>query len=179
MSDQLVFERRVVFHAEYPLLGRLLEGRNIFASDEVIEQKDQLLCAVQDWMQERCGHLLSDYHALSTNIVIAEVVTNGALHGNAYTPGTALAVRLAIREVLEGTCPCLHFSLCVEGVGEEFDPEKVVDPTALENLEKPIGRGLLLTRHYGWMLSQKPFPYGKAITYEATFPVFSTAEQAH
>ncbi|HOF18390.1 MAG TPA: ATP-binding protein [Phycisphaerae bacterium] len=36
--------------------------------------------------------------------------------------------------------------MCDEGTG--FDPTRVPDPTADENLEKPSGRGLMLMRAY-------------------------------
>jgi serine/threonine-protein kinase RsbW len=32
--------------------------------------------------------------------------------------------------------------------GPGFDPADVPDPTAVENLERPCGRGLMLMRHY-------------------------------
>ena len=32
--------------------------------------------------------------------------------------------------------------------GKGFDPTDVPDPTAIENLERPCGRGLMLMRHY-------------------------------
>ena len=36
----------------------------------------------------------------------------------------------------------------VEDQGPGFDPSRVLDPTAPENLDKPCGRGLFLMRHY-------------------------------
>ena len=36
----------------------------------------------------------------------------------------------------------------VEDQGSGFDPSRVPDPTAPENLDKPCGRGLFLMRHY-------------------------------
>ena len=36
----------------------------------------------------------------------------------------------------------------VEDQGPGFDPSRVPDPTAPENLDKPCGRGLFLMRHY-------------------------------
>src|SRR5438132_1325023 len=32
--------------------------------------------------------------------------------------------------------------------GKGFDPSDVPDPTAIENLERPCGRGLMLMKHY-------------------------------
>jgi len=32
--------------------------------------------------------------------------------------------------------------------GSGFDPGDVPDPTAVENIERPCGRGLMLMRHY-------------------------------
>src|ERR1700722_9656826 len=41
-----------------------------------------------------------------------------------------------------------HFLLEVEDQGPGFDPARVPDATAPENLARPCGRGLLLMRHY-------------------------------
>jgi serine/threonine-protein kinase RsbW len=40
----------------------------------------------------------------------------------------------------------LEVRITDEGIG--FDPSDVPDPTAVENLERPCGRGLMLMRHY-------------------------------
>jgi serine/threonine-protein kinase RsbW len=41
-----------------------------------------------------------------------------------------------------------RFDVLIRDEGHGFDPEDVPDPTAVENLERPCGRGLMLMRHY-------------------------------
>ena len=41
-----------------------------------------------------------------------------------------------------------RFEVHITDEGPGFDPGDVPDPTAVENLERPCGRGLMLMRHY-------------------------------
>ena len=41
-----------------------------------------------------------------------------------------------------------RFEVHISDEGPGFDPTDVPDPTAVENLERPCGRGLMLMRHY-------------------------------
>jgi serine/threonine-protein kinase RsbW len=41
-----------------------------------------------------------------------------------------------------------RFDVRIIDEGRGFDPSDVPDPTAIENLERPCGRGLMLMRHY-------------------------------
>ena len=41
-----------------------------------------------------------------------------------------------------------RFEIRILDEGTGFDPSDVPDPTAIENLERPCGRGLMLMRHY-------------------------------
>jgi serine/threonine-protein kinase RsbW len=41
-----------------------------------------------------------------------------------------------------------RFEIRITDEGEGFNPEDVPDPTAIENLERPCGRGLLLMRGF-------------------------------
>jgi serine/threonine-protein kinase RsbW len=41
-----------------------------------------------------------------------------------------------------------RFDIDITDEGPGFDPQDVPDPTAVENLERPSGRGLMLMRHY-------------------------------
>ena len=40
------------------------------------------------------------------------------------------------------------FEIMISDEGPGFDPNDVPDPTDIENLERPCGRGLMLMRHY-------------------------------
>jgi serine/threonine-protein kinase RsbW len=41
-----------------------------------------------------------------------------------------------------------RFDVLVADEGPGFDPTDVPDPTAVENLERPSGRGVMLMKHY-------------------------------
>ena len=41
-----------------------------------------------------------------------------------------------------------RFEVSITDEGQGFDPGDVPDPTAVENIERPCGRGLMLMRYY-------------------------------
>ena len=65
-----------------------------------------------------------------------ESMVNAVTHGNGYDKDKS--VHFAVR-VEDGT-----LTISIRDEGEGFDPHGVPDPTALENLLKTSGRGLLL-----------------------------------
>jgi serine/threonine-protein kinase RsbW len=76
----------------------------------------------------------------SIKLAVEEALVNAIKHGNQMD--RAKQVRISYR---------LHadrFEVSVSDEGAGFDPTDVPDPTAIENLERPCGRGLMLMRHY-------------------------------
>jgi serine/threonine-protein kinase RsbW len=73
-------------------------------------------------------------------VALEEALINAVKHGHGGDPAKEVRVRYAVSpdEAL----------VAVEDQGPGFDPGRVPDPLAPENLEKPSGRGLLLMRHY-------------------------------
>ncbi len=84
-----------------------------------------------------------------------------------YPQASCFALRLAIEEAMSNAFRHGHrdlepdadielawdvspdrITIVVEDQGPGFDPETLPDPTAIENIEKPSGRGLLLIRAY-------------------------------
>lgn len=76
----------------------------------------------------------------AARLTLEEAICNAIKHGNQYDPSKVVEVRYAVQpnQVL----------IEVEDEGAGFDPAQIRDATALENLDKPCGRGLLLIRHY-------------------------------
>ncbi len=89
-----------------------------------------------------------------------------ALKANHFTEKEIFGIRLALEEALVnaikhgnnldkskkvhiayGVTP-ERFDIRITDEGPGFDPQEVPDPTAVENLERPCGRGLMLMRHY-------------------------------
>jgi serine/threonine-protein kinase RsbW len=73
-------------------------------------------------------------------LALDEAIVNANKHGNRGDWARSVAVRYHVnpREILAQ----------VEDEGAGFDPEKVPDPLAVENLERDSGRGLYLMRTY-------------------------------
>jgi serine/threonine-protein kinase RsbW len=96
-------------------------------------------------VQDRIEQLLQDSNAqthdvFSIKLALEEALVNAIKHGNQMD--RAKKVHISYR---------LHadrFEVRIADEGPGFDPNDVPDPTAIENLERPCGRGLMLMRHY-------------------------------
>jgi serine/threonine-protein kinase RsbW len=80
----------------------------------------------------------------ATRLALEEAIVNAVKHGNRGDPDRTVRVRVhldAERVLAE-----------VEDQGDGFDPGRVPDPRAPENLERPGGRGLLMMRHHATWL---------------------------
>jgi len=84
----------------------------------------------------RCG----DRDLFRIKLAVEEAIVNAIKHGNQMN--RAKTVRVTYRVHAAG------FEIEVADEGRGFDPADVPDPTAVENLERPCGRGLMLMRHY-------------------------------
>jgi serine/threonine-protein kinase RsbW len=73
-------------------------------------------------------------------VAITEAVNNGIHHGNGSDPDRKVFIRC------ESVNP-YRIVVRVQDEGKGFDPDRLPDPTAPENLENPGGRGVFLMRH--------------------------------
>jgi serine/threonine-protein kinase RsbW len=81
-----------------------------------------------------------DKDVFGVRLALEEALVNSVKHGHRYDPTKRVLVRYKVVH---------EYALVeVEDQGPGFDPLQVPDPTALENLERPCGRGLLLMRAY-------------------------------
>jgi serine/threonine-protein kinase RsbW len=71
-------------------------------------------------------------------MAVREAAINAVLHGNEYDPARQIEVSL------ENTGKDLMITIADQGKG--FDPDKVPDPLAQENLLRGTGRGIFLIR---------------------------------
>jgi serine/threonine-protein kinase RsbW len=106
----------------------------------------------------RCGYDEDTIFAIK--LAFEEAITNAVKHGNCNDRTKQVHLR---HYVDPGR---IVFMVRDEGCG--FRPEKVPDPTADENLERPSGRGLMLMQSYMtkvyfseagnevWLLKEKP-----------------------
>jgi serine/threonine-protein kinase RsbW len=110
----------------------------------VQDQIEQLLAAHQ------CG----EHDLFAIRLALEEALVNAIKHGNGFDRTKKVAIRYTIQPGR------FHINITDEGHG--FDPEDVPDPTAVENLERPCGRGLLLMRNY---MNEVTFnPRGNSVT---------------
>jgi serine/threonine-protein kinase RsbW len=96
-------------------------------------------------VQERIEHLLQGGKAgsqdiFSIRLALEEALVNAIKHGNQLD--RSKKVHLSYRLLDD------RFEIQIQDEGPGFDPNDVPDPTAIENLERPCGRGLMLMRHY-------------------------------
>lgn len=73
------------------------------------------------------------------HVAFEEALRNAMLHGNKLDPDKKVTIETEItsEEVI----------VSVENEGEGFDPDKLPDPTAEENLLRESGRGVYLIKH--------------------------------
>ena len=74
------------------------------------------------------------------SVAIRESVTNAVRHGNKMDPSKRVTVRFEINGP--------EFLIYVEDQGGGFDPEKLPDPLAEENLLRANGRGIFFMKSF-------------------------------
>jgi serine/threonine-protein kinase RsbW len=73
-------------------------------------------------------------------LAVREAVTNAVVHGNGQDESKPVEVGLSGTDA--------ELVITVRDRGEGFDPERVADPTAAENILKASGRGILFMRTF-------------------------------
>jgi serine/threonine-protein kinase RsbW len=84
------------------------------------------------------GHAKKDIFGM--RLALEEAIVNAIRHGNRDDPAKSVQVTFDVDP--DGALAE------VEDEGSGYDPARVPDPTAPENLERPGGRGLWLMRAY-------------------------------
>jgi serine/threonine-protein kinase RsbW len=94
----------------------------------------------QEIEQQLQAHRAGERDVFSIKLALEEALINAVKHGNQLDRAKKVAV--AYRVWAD------RFEVTITDEGTGFDPADVPDPTAVENLERPCGRGLMLMRHY-------------------------------
>jgi serine/threonine-protein kinase RsbW len=89
-------------------------------------------------LMEQHEYSMRDVFAM--RLSLEEAITNAIKHGNAGDPKKVVTV---VADVTDE-----KLRVVVQDEGEGFEPEDVPDPTSLEFIERPSGRGLMLMRAY-------------------------------
>jgi serine/threonine-protein kinase RsbW len=96
-------------------------------------------------VQEEIERLLRAHHASEKDIfgirlALEEALVNAIKHGNQLDRSKKVTIA--------STVHADRFEIHITDEGSGFDPGDVPDPTAVENIERPCGRGLMLMRYY-------------------------------
>jgi len=96
---------------------------------------------VQEEIEQRLlERRATDQEVFSVRLALEEALVNAIKHGNQLD--RAKKVYISYRFLTD------RFEIRITDEGAGFDPADVPDPTDVENLERPCGRGLMLMRHY-------------------------------
>ena len=115
-------------------------------------------------LQDRIEALLNstdatDRDRFCVRLALEEALVNAIKHGNQLDPKKKVTVRYQVWKHQA------EFHIVDEGPG--FDPNDLPDPTDIENLERPCGRGVMLIRHY--MHEVEYFAPGNAVLMRRIF----------
>lgn len=97
------------------------------------EPEDRILAEL-----ERLGYPPDTVFAIK--LALEEAMTNAVKHGNCNDPSKRILVRFSLTTE--------RMVVMVRDEGNGFCPDSVPDPTRLENLERPNGRGIMLMNSY-------------------------------
>jgi serine/threonine-protein kinase RsbW len=86
------------------------------------------------------AHQFGEKEVFGIRLALEEALVNAIKHGNQLDRDKKVHIRYQVGPE--------RFEIHITDEGTGFDPEDVPDPTAVENLERPCGRGLMLMRHY-------------------------------
>ena len=117
------------------------DPRPSFQADCIIASDPVEARRVQDAIEHalKANHF-TDHDIFGIKLALEEALVNAIKHGNQMD--RSKKVHVSYQVVPE------RFDVLITDEGPGFDPEDVPDPTAVENLERPCGRGLMLMKHY-------------------------------
>jgi len=127
----------------------LLRSKTIFMREEALDGSQEIVISSdpaearrvqEDIEQALLAQQYDEREVFSIKLALEEALINAIKHGNQMDRGKKVSIRYRIHSE--------RFDVRIIDEGTGFNPEDVPDPMAVENLERPCGRGLLLIRHY-------------------------------
>jgi serine/threonine-protein kinase RsbW len=100
--------------------------------DAILPSANQLMALIME------SHCMPENEA-DVEMAIREALANAVLHGNLQDPRKEVRISCSVQ-------PGLGISIVVKDQGKGFDPTKVSDPTAIENVLSESGRGIHLMK---------------------------------
>lgn len=110
---------------------RELEIDSDFAHAKQVEDQIVQAAKVNDYSEEAIFAL---------RLSLEEALSNAIRHGNVGDISKKVHIRYLVNSE--------RIEIFVSDEGKGFNPENLPDPTTLENLENPTGRGIMLMRAY-------------------------------
>jgi serine/threonine-protein kinase RsbW len=127
----------------------LSRSETIFMREEAQDGSQEIVISsdpaearrVQDDIEQALlSQQYDEREVFSIKLALEEALINAIKHGNQMDRNKKVLIRYRIQSE--------RFDVRIIDEGKGFNPEDVPDPMAVENLERPCGRGLLLIRHY-------------------------------
>ncbi len=85
-------------------------------------------------------HGFEDGSLFAIRLALEEAITNAFEHGHEHIQDETILVEYRVDPNA--------VDIAVQDRGPGFNPDKLPDPTAIENISKPSGRGVMLMRAY-------------------------------
>lgn len=112
-----------------------------YSIDLVIASDPEDARRVQDEIEVALkANQFSEKEIFGIRLALEEALVNAIKHGNNLDKSKKVHIAYGVDPQ--------RFDIKIRDEGPGFDPQDVPDPTAVENLERPCGRGLMLMRHY-------------------------------
>jgi serine/threonine-protein kinase RsbW len=86
------------------------------------------------------GARYSEHDVFAIMLALEEALVNAVKHGNQLDQDKRVFISYKVTAE--------RFDITIADEGQGFNPDEVPDPTAIENIERPCGRGLLLMRGF-------------------------------
>ena len=115
----------------------MTEQTTRFVLPSHIEAVADAAAAAADFARN-CG--VAEEAAFGIDMAVREAITNAIVHGNKEDDAKQVEVAF--------TCIPQGVEIEIRDQGEGFDPGRVPDPTAVENLLKTSGRGIFFIRTF-------------------------------
>lgn len=123
-------------------VGNSMHEESLDGAHEVVIPSDPSEARrIQDDIERALvNHHYDEREIFSIKLALEEALVNAIKHGNQMDRNKKVQIQYRVRPE--------RFDIRISDEGKGFNPEDVPDPMAVENLERPCGRGLLLMRHY-------------------------------
>jgi serine/threonine-protein kinase RsbW len=117
------------------------EAGPIYTTDVVIPSDSAEARRVQEEIERLLkANAFTEHDIFGIRLALEEALVNAIKHGNNFDRNKNVRICYNVQPE--------RFDIRITDEGKGFDPEDVPDPTAVENLERPCGRGLMLMRYY-------------------------------